>query len=365
MTAKRQLRNVARLVLDAPLERVLATWYRCLPPPQPVDEAPPSSTVAPPIDAVYTWVDDGDASWQQRKRAALAALGRGNEGAAAHSTRFHNREELRYSLRSVARYAPFFRLVHIVTDGQRPAWLDLEHPQIRLVTHAEIFADPAVLPTFNSHAIESQLHHIPGLAERYVYFNDDVFLGRPARPEDFFTADGRLIARAGSATVTHTARDPRQDSTLELAARNNLRLLTEQGAARLLHKLEHVPHAQLKSNLDRLEAEFPHVFRATAAHRFRDPDDYAVATSLQQHFAAARGQGILSPAREGSYPARYVNVASPLLRTTLVRILATRAYKSFCINEPVSADLDTARFDRCVTAFLEAYFPQRSAFERD
>jgi hypothetical protein len=34
------------------------------------------------------------------------------------------------------------------------------------------------LPTFNSHAIEGHLYRVPDLSERFIYFNDDMFLGR-------------------------------------------------------------------------------------------------------------------------------------------------------------------------------------------
>ena len=59
-----------------------------------------------------------------------------------------------------------------------------------MVPHREIFGDTGRLPTFNSQAIESRLHRIPGLAEHFLYLNDDVFLGRPVPPEMFFTPGG-------------------------------------------------------------------------------------------------------------------------------------------------------------------------------
>lgn len=43
------------------------------------------------------------------------------------------------------------------------------------------------LPTFNSTAIEFNLHRIEGLSEYFVYYNDDVILTRPVKPEDFFS----------------------------------------------------------------------------------------------------------------------------------------------------------------------------------
>lgn len=50
----------------------------------------------------------------------------------------------------------------------------------------EDFLPPEVLPTFSSHAIEMNLHRIPGLTEHFVYFNDDTFLIRPVSETAFF-----------------------------------------------------------------------------------------------------------------------------------------------------------------------------------
>jgi len=45
------------------------------------------------------------------------------------------------------------------------------------------------LPTFSCQAIEWNLHRIEGLSENFVFFNDDVFLIRETKPEDFFIKD--------------------------------------------------------------------------------------------------------------------------------------------------------------------------------
>ena len=100
------------------------------------------------------------------------------------ASRFEDNEEMRYSLRSVARYAPWVRHIFIITNGQIPAWLNLDNPRITLVTHEvctasrgttgrgyhlsvqEIFPNKSHLPTFSSPAIEAHLHHIPGLSKR-------------------------------------------------------------------------------------------------------------------------------------------------------------------------------------------------------
>lgn len=90
----------------------------------------------------------------------------------------------RYSLRSLEANAPWIRHIYIVTNGQVPSWLDTSNPRVSIVPHDAIFANRSVLPTFSSLAIEFNLHRIPGLSETFLYFNDDVFLGRPVTPWD-------------------------------------------------------------------------------------------------------------------------------------------------------------------------------------
>jgi Stealth protein CR2, conserved region 2 len=43
-----------------------------------------------------------------------------------------------------------------------------------------------LLPTFNSRAIESMLWRIDGLADRFVYFNDDMMLTARWSPRTSF-----------------------------------------------------------------------------------------------------------------------------------------------------------------------------------
>ena len=44
-------------------------------------------------------------------------------------------KELRYSLRSVEKYAPWIRNIYIVTNGQIPSWLKVDHPRLTIVSH--------------------------------------------------------------------------------------------------------------------------------------------------------------------------------------------------------------------------------------
>ncbi|PSN30812.1 hypothetical protein C0J52_26045 [Blattella germanica] len=109
-------------------------------------------------------------------------------------SRFEDKEELRYSLRSLERYAPWVRHVYLVTNGQIPYWLDLENPRLTIITHEMIFPERSHLPTFSSPAIESHLHRIPGLSKQFLYLNDDVMFGKEVWPDDFITnANGQKV----------------------------------------------------------------------------------------------------------------------------------------------------------------------------
>ena len=362
-------RSTARALLGPLLEMGVAAYYSCFARRHARDQADTDqsqreSEIVGPVDVVYTWVDDLDAQWIAKKNECLQRGSHpgGITPASADSIRYHNRDELRYSLRSVAQYAPFVRNIYLVTDRQTPPWLNTDHPRIRVVFHQQIFKDAGVLPTFNSHAIESQLHHIENLSERYLYFNDDFFLGRSIRPSDFFATDGKPIAYLSAESVLNTV-PAETDSGLIWGAKNNCRLLSQIAPIETLQKFLHIPYSQAKSILVEMEERFAVEFQATAGSRFRSITDIAVASSLQQHYAALTGRAELRGPNDARFPACYINVASPFLKPTLKRILLTRRYKAFCINEPLIPDVDTSRFDHIVTEFLQAYFPNKSEFE--
>ena len=107
--------------------------------------------------------------------------------------RFADNEELRYSLRSLYKFAPWVRNIYILTNGQIPNWLNIQNDRIKVITHAEIFSNKSHLPTFSSPSIESNLHNIPGISEHFLYFNDDVFLGQPIYPEDLISPTGYKV----------------------------------------------------------------------------------------------------------------------------------------------------------------------------
>lgn len=102
-------------------------------------------------------------------------------------SRFKDNEEFKYSLRSVDMYAPWVRHIYVVTSGHYPNWLNKSHPKIKIIKHSDFFSNLSHLPTFNTNAIECNLHKIKGLSNKFLYFNDDFILNRPISFQDFYT----------------------------------------------------------------------------------------------------------------------------------------------------------------------------------
>lgn len=314
--------------------------------------------VVEPVDLVYTWVDGSDPAWLAAKQEALGGAVDDLDPAALDEARFRSRDELRYSLRSVEMFAPWVRRIHLVTAGQVPDWLDVDHPRIRLVDHRDLFADPSVLPVFNSHAIESQLHRIPGLTEQYVYMNDDVFFGRPVGPELFFHGNGLAKFFPSTAVIGLGPRHP-DDPPVVSAAKNN-RLLVEQAFGRTVtHQFQHAPHPQLRSVLEEMERTWPEDFARVAASKFRHPEDLSIASSLHHYVAYARGKAV-----PGRLEYLYLDLVHPQAARRLTRLLTRRDHDVFCLNDTVTSPAEAARQAELLEHFLTRYFPVPSSFER-
>jgi len=247
-----------------------------------------------PIDIVYTWVDGSDPEWAALKQKYesgdaedLYHPGANNEA------RFRSRDELKYSLRSLEMYAPWFNRIFIVTNGQIPDWLDLDNPKMELVTHEDIYDDDSVLPTFNSNSIISRLHHIPNLNEHYIYMNDDVFFGRSVQPDRFFYPNG--LAQVSVSNNRRPFGEANIDDEPHFNLTRNMRsLLEEDFGITISRAIKHTPHPQLRSINFELEERYKEAYRRTWASRFRHHNDLV---ADQLHTITLRSLGELSRGR--------------------------------------------------------------------
>ncbi len=140
------------------------------------------------VDVVYLWVDGSDPLWQRKRSEAYDRwiLDNPNELSKFGNTdsRYRDNGELRYNLRALERFFPSVNHVYVVTDGQVPQWLRLSD-EVSIVDYREL-AGSTGLSVFDSGNIESLIHHISGLSERFLYLNDDVFFGAPVDPNWWF-----------------------------------------------------------------------------------------------------------------------------------------------------------------------------------
>lgn len=315
-----------------------------------------TSDVGYDIDVVFSWVDGTDPalSTYRSRLLARAVLGDGDDAGA----RTRQIGELRYALRSVDQNAPWVRRVFIATDSQVPDWLIADNPKVSVVRASEHFSDPSSLPTFNSHAVESQLHHIDGLAEHFLYCNDDMFFGRPVAPSMFFTPAGisRFIEspiRIGGGVVTPAR------SGHENAARNNRRLLADRFGYLITRHLAHSPAPLRRSLLAELEGEFPDEFAATQASRFRSATDISVTNSLYHYYALLTGRAV----PHESARACYIDTTSHAGLSSLAGLLLRRDADFFCLNDGGEPEADETYRTATVSNFLAGYFPYPAPWE--
>jgi hypothetical protein len=309
-----------------------------------------------PVDIVFSWVDGSSTEFQRQRAARMAGyvVGEGDDGPA----RFRHVDELRYALRSVHMYAPWVRRIFIATDSPAPAWL-LEHPRVTVVRSEEFFADPSVLPTHNSHAVEAQLHRIDGLAEHFLYSNDDMFFGRPVEPEMFFTPAGisqfvECEIRIGAGpTASHR-------SGHDNALRVNRDLLRERFGRTIVRDLEHCAAPLRRSVVEELERAFPEDFARTAASRFRSSTDISVTNCLYHYYALMTGRAIATHRPR----VRYVQTTMAKSLRRMETLAERRDVDMFCLNDGGETEIPEEVRVAALRDALERMFPVRAPWER-
>ena len=317
-----------------------------------------------PIDIVYLWVNGNDPAWQVKRQHAAAQLAGINRLAlyANVEGRFRDNDELRYSLRALERFFPNHGHVYVLTDAQAPAWLEnSEH--LSIVDHRDLIPQ-ALLPTFDSSNIESYIHRIPGLSERYFYLNDDVFFGAPVNVDNWFWSGGVYAAWSDEPEVSD---EPlRMDSTsLENACRQSniwLSQLAAQTRRQYRHTFRtfaHAPRPMQRSFLAALERQLPHSFEAVRSTVFRAWDkptvisDFVLRWNLEQGIAQMR-----------DYTHMHISTGAA---DSADQLLALSSYMGrldfFCINDTTDDAQPNDPRLAAVRCTLSKLFPKASKFE--
>ena len=240
------------------------------------------------IDAVFTWVNGTDKSFQDSLR---------NYSLSKQPRRFNDYGTLRFSVRSVIKNVKNLRNIYVVTNGQRPSWLNTEDPRVKLVTHDEIFTGRHrdYLPTFNSNTIELHLHNIPNLSECFLYLNDDFIIRRKIGLSYFINNarkqsmnlyfDRKYVAPRFKNFRTLWHIRSTYTNTLINKHYNPTKLETEHRYAC------HNAYFFRKTIVRHIHSIWNNELEASASHRFRDGKD-AVITFMHNNVALEEGLGL-------------------------------------------------------------------------
>jgi len=294
------------------------------------------------IDVVYTWVDWSDSDYQ-KLCARYAGLPED-----LNPERFRDPFGfMKYSLRSLELFAPWIRNVYLLTKRpQVPEWLNLEHPQLHLVHHDQVFQNPEHLPTFNCNVIESYMHQLPS-SDYLLYMNDDFFFGRTTAQTDFLLPDGTL----------------RLMGTLfgeRLAFRNREKSLVSLGL------IEHTPILIYKPYWKAMLDEHPELVEATRQHRFRQDHDLKMDKLYRIYLAGlSREQIEIVTILELLTYHRFHKVTNRYWWQRLqFAFLNWLDPKFYCLNDDMR-DNPCPRVVSLVKEFLNRRYPEPSSFELD
>lgn len=323
-----------------------------------------------PIDLVYTWVNHADPDWAATYSRYKQALSEGanldelglspikpqpKSADATALSRFHSNDELRYSLRSVAKNLPWVRQIYVFTNCAPPDWLKTSHPGVRWVQHHEVIPEQ-FLPTFSSHVIESFLHRIPMLADQFIYMNDDVFIGSPLKKAFFFENNGcsrSLLEPYGMVSGDVKEGDPDYLN----ASRNSAALIRDAFgfAPTQLHR--HTSFALRRDVLAEIEARWPDRFEDLRHNRFRTGHDLNVTSFLYHHYGLATGRVRMAEVKNAFIKSQDIRWRSQLSQ------IERNKPEVICINEGGDA-APSNDWHATVQKFLHSQWPHAAPWEK-
>lgn len=329
------------------------------------------------IDFVVTWVDGNDVEWQKEKAKYVPQ----QAGCDANNVRYRDMDTLKYWFRCVEKNAPWVNKIYFVTWGHLPQWLDVSNSKLNIVNHKD-FIPEKYLPTFSSRPIELNMHRIKGLSDKFVYFNDDMFLLNSVQPE-FFFKKGLPRDYIFIKSIYHYDNDDfwayvlindtwkvcnhflyKKQFFKHMSKYINFRYTLKQNF-RNAYRIEngsypgfddhHLASAYLKSTFEKVwDAEYD-VLDATCMQKFRGPLN--VNQYIFRYWQLAEGSFFpISKKKMG----RMYNIKNE--NDSLADMIVNGKEKLICIND---ADIENYESTKAkVLAAFEKRFPEKSSFEK-
>ena len=292
-----------------------------------------------PIDIVYTWKGESKST----------------------NVRLGYNYELKYSLRSVELYAPWVNKIFILMNTKKqPSWIK-ENDKIVVVEHLDTFPSQEYLPNFNSNAIETTIANIRDLSEHYIYFNDDIFLGRKTKYTDFFTPSGKAVLD-----------DYTNKNTTNIVKDENTNILNIEFPPSSDKIYKHIPIPQLKSvvlEFNKKYADFIHWIRLTKKRKdkgFNICEKNKLNSPCQQlHYPIAKFTKLKDKAvfKNNNENNTYIPNIDPNFSKKLKQLMNKKTL-FFCINDvETNPDRKKKLYDE-VLEFFNVDYPNKASFEK-
>lgn len=325
------------------------------------------------IDFVVTWVDGSDEGWIKEynkyvkpdKRIDVSAI------------RYRDNGLLKYWFRCIEQNAPWVRKIHFITNGQLPDWINIDCEKLHFVKHVD-YIDEKYLPVFNSHPIENCMHKIDGLAEHFVYFNDDFFLINKVFPTDFFNSSGIVkdtlslynlpISKFGLILLNNEIAIRERKSidesfkenkskwfSLKYGLYNFLTILLYRWKNSSCIHWSHFAQAYTKSNIEECWSIFESELNQTMNSKFRSDTD--VNHYLFRNWNLIKGN--FEPVNVFKDNC-YMNINQEVNK--ICENILSQRYKQLVINDQEVSDVDD-RYAKICEAF-KTKFPNKSIFEK-
>ena len=324
------------------------------------------------IDFVVPWVDGNDPEW--------IALRNSYSGYYTES-RYREWDVFKYWFRSIEKYAPWVKKIHLVTCGQVPDWLNTKNPKLNLVFHKDYMPE-RYLPTFSANPIELNLHRIKELSENFVYFNDDFYLCSPCEEKDFFKnglpCDSAVLDQLMPSVTGHQFVHILCNDSAVANANFNKKSVIKKNLSGWFHpkygkymflnlylslygsfsgfRNFHLPQSFRKSDFEELWKLEPELLEQISLHRFRDCTDinqYAV-----RILNLCKGEFYpRNPKKAGQY--FELSVHDELIAD----YMRNQKGKTICINDIDSDTMDFQKEYKFIHELFEEIFPEKSSFE--
>tara|TARA_B100001059_G_scaffold232448_1_gene270279 strand:+ start:236 stop:1177 length:942 start_codon:yes stop_codon:yes gene_type:complete len=296
------------------------------------------------IDAVITWVDGSDPKYQTKYRKYFS-------GRTDIKKQYLHSNEISFCVASILKYAPFIRKVFIVTDCQSPNLEKIKNfvplDRVRIVDHKEIFnGAEEVLPTFNIRTIDAVLYKINDLSEKFIYFNDDMFLIKKSSPEEWFVKNKAVLS--GNWAKTYNTQPLKKISNM---IKSTLRIRPSYNAAQSkaanivgfkkeYFRSYHSGRPQLKSVIKTFYEKNPSVLKKQLKYKFRDSKQY-MPYSLCWHLLIKEGKHIVASTKRLVEIEKIRNYSAGKLKKVLEELDNNKKVKLLNIQDLNYASKDT------------------------